>query len=71
MQVAFDPQTLTQAEASEILRTALAQTRATPAQRQWLRAHHVLIPDDLTRQQASALMTQAQTSRAPPRAREE
>ncbi len=71
LQVAFDPQALTQAEASEILRTALAQTRATPAQRQWLRAHHVAIPDDLTRQQASALMTQAQTSRAPPWAREE
>ncbi len=71
LQVAFDPQTLTQAEASQILRTALAQTRATPAQRQWLRAHHVAIPGDLTRQQASALITQAQTSRSPPRAREE
>lgn len=71
LQVAFDPETLTQAEASQILRNALSHTPATPAQRQWLRAHHVAMPADLTRQQASALITQVQASRSPPVTREE
>lgn len=58
--IAFDPATLTQAAASELLRSYWDRQPATPKQIRWLHAHHVAIPADLTRAQASRLIEQHQ-----------
>lgn len=56
--IPFDPATLTQAAASELLREHWSRQPATAKQRRWLAAHGHPVADNVTRAEASRLIEQ-------------
>ncbi|WP_084662305.1 DEAD/DEAH box helicase [Sulfobacillus thermosulfidooxidans] len=57
LHIPYDPATLTQEAASRLIRDATDHQPATAKQRRWLAAHQIPIPEGLTRQEASTLIS--------------